>query len=176
MHRFTSLARPLAMALATVALAACVTPTVFGPADSRGFGYREQRIEDDRFIVTFAGNSATSQDQVADAALRRAAELTLQEGYDWFEVVQRTDNVGGGSRSYGGSGVSVGVGGVSGSRGSSVGTSVGLSFPLGGSGVESTTSLEVRLGRGERPARASVYDAQAVARNLAAASGGAPAP
>jgi hypothetical protein len=156
--------------LAALALAACATPTMYGPADANGYGYREQRIESDRFIVTFRGNTATPADAVGDAALRRAAELTLQEGYDWFEVVSNSTNL---DPSYGrsGSGVSVGVGGVSGSRGSSVGTSVGMSFPLGGgSGGSATTSLEVRMGHGERPDRPSAYDAREVSRNLAAAA------
>lgn len=149
--------------LAVLTLAACATPTPYGPADARGLGYREQRIESDRFIVTFAGNSATSADAVADAALRRCAELTLQEGYDWFQVVSRRTELTGPRP---GSGVSVGVGGVSGSRGSSVGTSVGMSFPLGGGSGASETAFEVRMGRGERPEGVDVYDAASVVRNL----------
>jgi hypothetical protein len=173
MHHFSKLARAAALALAAASLASCATPTVYGPAGADGYGYREQRIEADRFMVTFAGNSATSSELVGDAALRRAAELTLAEGFDWFEVVSRTDNVDAGRGGYG-SGVSVGVGGVSGGGGSAIGTSVGLSFPLGGSsGGATTTTLEVVMGRGERPDRPSAYDADAVARNLAAA-GAAP--
>ncbi len=165
-HRIRSVARTLGLSLLGAALASCATPTEYGPAGANGYGYREQRIESDRYIVSFAGNAATNPDEVGDAALRRAAELTLQEGFDWFEVVSRTDDAG--RRGGYGSGVSVGVGGVSGSRGSSVGTSVGLSFPLGGgSSGPTTTSLEVRMGEGERPDRASAYDASAVARNLA---------
>jgi flavin-binding protein dodecin len=169
MLRTKTVVTTFAAALAAGMLAACATPTPFAAADSRGYGYREQRIETDRYIVTFSGNSATNGDQVADMALRRAAELTLAEGYDWFEVVSRTDNVDGGGRS--GSGVSVGVGGVSGGGRSSVGTSVGLSFPLGGGGggAASSTSLEVRMGGGERPDRVTAYDALSVARNLAGA-------
>jgi flavin-binding protein dodecin len=169
MLRSKSVAVSLAAALAAGMLASCATPTVYGPADARGYGFREQRIESDRFIVTFAGNSATPGEAVADAALRRAADLTLAEGHDWFEVVSRTDNVDSGRGS--GSGVNVGVGGVSGGGRSSVGTSVGVSLPLGGGGGggASSTSLEIRMGDGARPDRVTAYDARAVARNLAGA-------
>lgn len=158
---------PLAIG-AVVALAACATPTAYGPTDGRGYGYREQRIETDRYVVTFAGNSATPANEVADLALRRAADLALSQGFDWFEVVSRTDDVSRGSR---GSGLSVGVGGASGGGNTSVGTSVGMSFPLGGgSGGAATTSLEVRMGRGDRPDRPTVYDARDVSQNLASAA------
>ena len=157
--------RAIAASVAVGALAACATATTYGPADANGYGYREQRVESDRYIVTFAGNLATNPDAVADAALRRAADLTLLQGYDWFEVVSRDTNVESRGR---GSGVSLGVGGVSGGGGSSVGTSVGLSLPLGGSSSgASATSVEVRLGRGERPDRPTAYDARAVSTNLA---------
>jgi hypothetical protein len=160
---------PAAAIVLAVALAACATPTPYGPTDGRGYGYREQRIEADRYVVTFSGNSATSANDVSDLALRRAADLALSQGFDWFEVVSRSDDVSSGRG--GGSGLSVGIGGVSGGGNTSVGTSVGMSFPLGGgSGGAATTSLEVRMGRGERPDRATVYDAREVSNNLAAAA------
>lgn len=148
-------------------VAACATPTPYGPTNAQGYGYREQRIETDRYVVTFSGNSATSTETAADAALRRAADLALMNGFEWFEVVSRSDDV---SRGRGvGSGLSVGVGGASGGGNSSFGTSVGMSFPLGGgSSGAPTTSYEVRMGRGEQPDRPTVYDAAEVSRNLGA--------
>ncbi len=169
MHRWKSAAPALVAGLAAFALASCATPTPYGPAQVNGYGFREQRVESNRYIVTYSGNSATPQDAVGDAALRRAADLTLQEQYEWFEVVSRSDDQ---AMRRGGSGLSVGVGGASGGGGSSIGTSVGLSFPLGGGGGggASSTQLEILMGRGERPARPTVYDALAVSTNLAAAA------
>jgi hypothetical protein len=158
----------LAAGLAALAVASCATPTPYGPAQASGYGFREQRIENNRFTVSFAGNSATAAEAVGDAALRRAADLTLQEGYEWFEVVSRMDNQDG---DRGGTGMSVGVGGSSGSYGSSTGVGVGLSFPIGGGGgAATTTTLEILMGRGERPDRPSVYDAMSVSNNLARAA------
>jgi hypothetical protein len=87
--------RPFATitALALVAgLAACATPTPYQPA-VRGTavsgGFSDMRIADNRFRVTFAGNTLTSRETVERYLLYRAAELTTQTGYDWFEIVDR---------------------------------------------------------------------------------------
>ncbi len=158
-----------------VLVASCATPTAFAPTNAQGYGFREQRIEADRYVVSFSGNSATDANVVADSALRRAADLTLAQGYDWFEVVSRSDDVSSGRGV--GSGLNVGVGGGSGGGGSFGGASVGLSFPLGGgSGGAATTSVEVRMGRGERPDRPTAYDAREVSNNLAAAAAAAMTP
>lgn len=72
-------------------LGACATATPYAPvgqADSGG--YAEQRIETNRFVVSFSGNSLTERQTVETYLLYRAAELTSQEGYDWFQTVQRT--------------------------------------------------------------------------------------
>ena len=77
-------------ALASLAsLAACVTPTPYQPAVRGHGGYSETRIEPDRWRVTFTGNTVTSRDTVEGYLLYRAAELTLQNGYDWFAMVDR---------------------------------------------------------------------------------------
>lgn len=80
----------LLAATAALALSACATATPYGPAgvDSR-YGYSEQRVDADRYRVSFAGNSVTSREQVEMALLLRAAEVTAESGYDWFSTVNR---------------------------------------------------------------------------------------
>ena len=81
-----------AVAAATLALAGCETATTYHPATGQGFnreGFSEQRIEADRFMVSFSGNSVTSRDTVERYLLYRAAELTVQNGYDWFQLADR---------------------------------------------------------------------------------------
>lgn len=80
-----------AMALA---LAACATPssTPYQPLSTSGpvtGGYSEARLAPDRYTVTFAGNRFTSREQVEALLLYRAAELTVQQGYDWFIIEDR---------------------------------------------------------------------------------------
>lgn len=77
-------------AVSALALAACATPTPYRPAGTGPYGgYSEQRLESTRYRVTFAGNSVTSREQVEMSLLLRAAELTVQDGYDWFATVNR---------------------------------------------------------------------------------------
>jgi hypothetical protein len=75
-----------------VPLAACETPTPYQPLASRtaiSGGFSEQRLEVDRFRVTFAGNTLTSRQTVENDLLYRAAELTVAQGFDWFETADR---------------------------------------------------------------------------------------
>lgn len=83
--------KPVALAAtAALALSACATATPYGPAglDSR-YGYADQRIDQNRFRVSFSGNSVTSREQVEMSLLLRAAEITLETGNDWFTTVNR---------------------------------------------------------------------------------------
>lgn len=78
-------------AAATLALTACATATPYQPigyGGDRG-GYSEQRLEANRYRVSFAGNSVTARDTVEMYMLFRAAELTVQDGFDWFATVNR---------------------------------------------------------------------------------------
>ena len=68
-----------------LALAACAAPTPYKAA-GQGYGYDETQIEDNRFRVSFSGNSLTDRETVENYLLYRAAELTLENGYDHFIV------------------------------------------------------------------------------------------
>ena len=152
------------IAASALALSACASLAPYGPQQSAGGqGFNEQRIEADRFRVTYNGVGAVGP--VADRALFRAAQLTVDQGYDWFEVTQRyvdgrPDSAGGFRPS-----VSVGYGGGSGRYGgyryssSGVGVGVGLNFQ---GPSPTSTLLEIRLGRGARPDRGEAYDAREV--------------
>ena len=80
MKRLTGLAGAL-----TLILSACATSTPYGPAPQPGgYGFSEQQIEQNRYRITFRGNSSTSRQDVESFLLYRAAELTVQNGYDYF--------------------------------------------------------------------------------------------
>lgn len=74
--------------LAALVLSGCETTTVYGPMNGR-YGYGEQRIETNRYRVTFRGNSSTPRETVEAFLLYRAAELTLENRYDYFIVVEQ---------------------------------------------------------------------------------------
>ena len=78
--------------LSTVALAGCATPTTYRPIDGPGrysTGFTDHQIATNRFVVTFAGNSVTTRERVERYLLFRAAELTVQNGADYFSFVDR---------------------------------------------------------------------------------------
>jgi hypothetical protein len=75
-------------------ISACMTATPYQPYRSElaggvHGGYSEQRLAPDRFRVRFHGNELTSRDRVEGYLLYRAAELTVQNGFDWFVIVDR---------------------------------------------------------------------------------------
>jgi hypothetical protein len=156
--------RPAASALVLalgLVLAACAGgPTPYQQARD-GYGYSEQRVEENRYRVSFAGNSATSRQTVEDYLLYRAAELTVQTGHDWFEVVYR-NTVQEDSGYVGSPRVGLGMGG-----GSDFG--VGLSFPMSGGGGAGryTADMDVRVHDGEKPQdNPDAYDAFSVISRL----------
>ena len=87
--------RSLLMATAVsgaLLVAACATETPYRPATGPGFyrtGFSERQVEANRFLVNFAGNTVTDRDTVERYLLFRAAELTLQNGFDYFVTVDR---------------------------------------------------------------------------------------
>lgn len=148
--------RPMLYALAALSLAACATPTVYGPQpDPRGVGFSDYRIETGRYRVTFQGGPGAPPEQVGDYALRRAAEVVARDGYDWFRVVDRI-----GERTGSRGGTSIGIGGGSGGYRSGVGVGIGTTFDLSG-GPAWRQTLEILAGKGAKPEGA--YDAREIA-------------
>lgn len=152
--------RTLCVCLISLVLVSCATAvgTSYGPADQKGFGYTDTRIESDRFRITFSGDGATPVDVVEDYALLRAAELTLENEYEWFRIVARDVA----REDKGGVGVGAGVGSGSYGRRGGVGVNVGGNLGTIGSKRFFTVRMEVLLGRGDIPDDGEVYSAQAV--------------
>ena len=70
--------------VAALALAACATPSSYHAfADGEG-GYAEQRIAPDLWRIEYRGADSEPADVVERYMLRRAAELTLASGFEWF--------------------------------------------------------------------------------------------
>lgn len=161
---------------ALVLAAACATATPYAPAGApNARGFSEQRIETNRFIVSFAGNSLTDRRTVETYLLFRAAELASQNGADWFEVIKRdtdaqtsylpTDF---GSPFYAGWGCSYTYYGP---RGRLWRAYDPFWDPWGMDAgyreiVRYEASAEILLGRGSRPAGAQYFSTQEVLENL----------
>lgn len=81
--------RTLLLAIAAGLLSACATATPYQPASSDSYGFQEQRIENNRLRISFRGNTLTDRETVETYLLYRAAELTTQNGFDYFIVANR---------------------------------------------------------------------------------------
>jgi hypothetical protein len=153
--------RPLATgaaALLVLLLAGCATVTPYQPLKD-GQGYAEQRIEPNRFRVSFAGNSSTPRETVENYLLFRATELTLLNGYDYFVMTgtdteaqtryQQSISAFGGTGWY--------------SRYSGLGIGVGTSTPI----TEYQAQAFVTMFKGQKPAgSADAFDAREVRNNI----------
>ncbi|WP_421791245.1 CC0125/CC1285 family lipoprotein [Hyphobacterium sp.] len=150
--------RKASIILVCSALMACAGgPTVYAPAHESNRGYSEQQIESDRFRVRFDGGSDVDYRELEDMVLRRAAELTLEQGGDWFIVVARSRD--GDDRNpvrVGGS-----VGRSWGSRGYS-GSGVGIGISLSPGAGDKSFSLEILIRQGQRSNEPDAYDARGV--------------
>jgi len=79
--------KTLMIAGAAALLTACATATPYQAAQKAGaYGFDQQQIENNRFSVSFSGNSLTDRETVETYMLYRAAELAVNNGYDHFTV------------------------------------------------------------------------------------------
>jgi len=88
--------RMAALVLATALLSGCMSSTPYAPKERpSGPGYSDLRISENRYRVTFTGNSVTSRDTVENFLLLRAAEVTIESQYECFSFAGRdtTENV-----------------------------------------------------------------------------------
>lgn len=154
-----------------VLISACATgPSAYGPAGSdSAYGFSNYAIEQDRYRVSFTGQSEA---EAHDYALLRAAELTLEQGYTHFKIVD--GGVSGDQRSGSPISTSVGIGFGSGrggyyGRGSRTNVGVGIGIHDLGRALEGnkvTQHFEVRLRRSGDSQDPAVYNAQSVASSI----------
>lgn len=75
-------------------LGACASTPEYAPADhADDYGHYSSRIEENRYRIVFNGDRSVGPNATRDYALLQAAELTLREGYDWFEIVDRETTI-----------------------------------------------------------------------------------
>lgn len=154
-----------------LALAGCqMGPTPYQPGapGSGGRGYAETKIETDRYRISFRGNSMTDRETVETYMLYRAAELTLQNGYDVFTIVSRDTDENSRTRAFDG---------YMGTRFSymyfvpNYGWVAAFEPYWTAGGFERVTSYEayaeIVLSRGQKGSDPNAFDARQVSENLA---------
>ena len=153
----------IAIFAAALMLSACAAtgPATYGPDDGK-FGYSDTRVEAGRYRIVYRGSGGMPMGLVEDYALRRAGELAIADGYDWFRLVARDierDDRGG---------IALGAGFGTGSYGrrSSVGVGVGGNVGTVGAQIFYTVRIETLMGVGIPPEGVDVYDAQSIVQTL----------
>jgi len=75
-------------------LAGCATPyQSIESLNLNGGGYADAQIAEDMFTVSFRGNGYTSRDRVDNMALLRAADITLENGFRYFIILDQDKSV-----------------------------------------------------------------------------------
>lgn len=163
--------------VSALGLGACASQSAYTPAeDSEAYGYYSMPLGDNRYRVGYNGNSAMSENLVKDYALFRAADLTMQQGKDWFQVVEReTSSV----EKPGGAGfawhdtdyvVARNCGLLSCSSSVRPVTHTMLGVDSGSGRTAWSSRLEIVMGAGPMPTNAgSYYDADTLLKSLMAA-------
>ena len=81
-------------------LAGCATD--YQPDGFTG-GFSETQLDENLFEIRFKGNAFVGTDTARDYAMLRAAEVTLQNGYEYFIVLGEEDRTQVSTHTYGGS-------------------------------------------------------------------------
>lgn len=77
------------MALIASTVVGCARPTPYQRFDVFGRGgYQETQIASDTFEVVYYGNGVTSMDSLNALLLYRSAEITINQNYEYFEIVK----------------------------------------------------------------------------------------
>lgn len=75
--------------LPLIALSGCAT--AYQKEGIFSNGYSDFRVTQDTFVISFKANEYTSPEKVMEFSLRRASELTLNNGYRYFAILEEID-------------------------------------------------------------------------------------
>lgn len=156
-----------------VILISCLATACTTPYQSYGFtgGYSDSHIDENTFSVNVETNGFTSKQTTFLYALYRAAELTVENGFDYFIVInsnQSTNSMAMISPGYSTSNTTINS---YGSR--AYGTTTTTSSPSIISNVEfPVMTLTIKSFKGAKPGdSSSAYDARSVMKHLASKIG-----
>lgn len=73
-------------------MTACASEPDYRAAENGGYGYTETKITDTDYQVEFKARGS-DKGAAMNYALLRAAEVTLENGYDWFAITHRETQI-----------------------------------------------------------------------------------
>jgi len=143
--------RNFLMIVASLILVGCGTEY---QADGLTGGYTDSMTGYNTAVVQFKGNGYTSATEANKFAFRRAAELTLEKGYDYFLVENGNDRMKTETTSTNYNCNSYGYGNSSNTN----------CYAIGGIDIEKPrTMLQIRMFKGKTPNTSGYYDARFLA-------------
>lgn len=163
---------PLLAFLLCICIAGCSSK--YGPESYFNGGYSDFQLNDDTYQITFSGNQFTSEAKVRKYALRRAAEITKDNGAKYFLVLSNNLSV---ETSYYEEPTTVTTNNTSTFSGISYGDGLGLSGFGTSSGYatinpgtthqidEYTSFLTIKVLKGDRTQQ-NAFDAQTILANF----------
>ena len=80
--------KPFLLGLSLFLLAACESFSIPGFTDP---AYTTEKVADNRYRISYKAPEGTKPTMIADRALARAAQVTLDNGNEWFEIANKTD-------------------------------------------------------------------------------------
>lgn len=150
----------IVLALLAFGLSACATP--YGKYGIAG-GYTDSRIDENTFSIRVEANGFTSQETASQHAMYRAAELTAENGFDYFIIVRGADNASNGAMVLPTVSSSQGTISSTGQVRTSTVTSPAIVMPI----AYPNSALVIKSFKGSKPdGQVSAYDARSVMKYL----------
>ncbi|WP_127347246.1 CC0125/CC1285 family lipoprotein [Pseudidiomarina mangrovi] len=78
----------MSVSIITMLLMACSSQPEYRAAQGSGYGYQATKLSATQLRVSFKARGSDAE-KAMDYALLRAAEVTLEQGYDWFIITHR---------------------------------------------------------------------------------------
>ncbi len=163
----------IVFAATLLTLGACASSPKYVAADSADdYGHYSRKISENRYRVNFNGNRRANLQDTRDFALLRAAELTLSNGYEWFQIVDRESATTETREPRAGFGyerayyVQRSCGLLSCTQTTRPTTYSRMEFDSSRPKTRHSHSLEIVMGKGEVPEDGNYYDAESVVKTL----------
>jgi hypothetical protein len=156
----------------TVVLIGCSTPY-----QGQGFrgGYSDTRIDSTTVLVSFKGNGYTGHEKVEVYLLRRCADVTIADGYDYFVIVDKNEEAAhssiqtSGTYSSNTSATAFGTDNMAFGQAHTTGTFYpGQSIPY----TKHRSEVMIKMFKGQKPGDDRAYDAHELERYLGEPDGG----
>lgn len=169
MFKFSWLTLCLALILLTQA---CVNNSLYSSATRSGYGYSEEKLNDDKYRIQFVARGDKIE-SAKEHALLRAAELCLTEEFFWFEVLNTSEELLYDNKMDPTQLLPQSINKISGNcdiprcgSGAHQIAEKGTNLEIGDSKSKAVVQIEILMLMGERPKSANIYSARDTYKSL----------